>query len=90
MEDNLLPSPPSVKLTYDELHRRRLYIESEIEIQEQYLINTARRLIKPGNIAKSISGAMINNVTNGIPFIDMFSQSWRWIKFAIRLIKRFT
>lgn len=90
MEEYLPATTTTEKLSYEELCRQRRSIENEIAVQEQYLADAARQLIKPHNVIKAISGVVFDNVVSGFSLFDTFNNARRWLRMAMRLIRRFT
>lgn len=90
MDEYLLTTPTTPKLSYDELCRKRRSIEKDIDIQEQHLADAARQLVAPRNIVKTISEVVFDNVTSGFSLFDIFNRGWSRLRMAMRLIKRIT
>lgn len=88
MNENLLPVTPYKKLTYDELCCLRRCVEQDIAVQQEVLTDVARKLITPQNVVSAISGVVFENMTSGFSLFDIFGRGTRWLRIAIRLLKR--
>ncbi len=89
MNEINIPATTTPKMTFEELHRRRRQLETEVAIQEMRLIDAIRNTMTPSTMVRSVSSFAFDRLFSRYSIVGGILQGFRSVGWITRVMRRF-